>query len=238
MDRRPSASGAVPGRIGVLAAGAARPLAALVMNSGRLNPAGRERFHEYLSLWLIPPIAQPGGVSVMRRRESPWRRHRSRPIRRGSPAAWRGAPRRRPVSARPEDSPAAPPWNTLATNAPPGFRTVSAKANAVLGQRDDAQMVGRGMAGRGRRHVAEHEIGRAAERLADLAGGGGVGEIALQHRRAGDRVGRVQVDADDGAAPVRPARPRPASSRPAHSRDRRRGGRAPADESARRAGSA
>ena len=33
----PSATGAVPGRIGVLAAGAARPLAALVMNSGRLN---------------------------------------------------------------------------------------------------------------------------------------------------------------------------------------------------------
>src|SRR4051794_39413965 len=61
-------------------------------------------------------------------------------------------------------------------------------------------MIGGGMARRGRRHVAEHEVGRTAERLPDLIGGGGVGEVALQYGRAGGRVGRGQVDAAHGAA--------------------------------------
>ena len=173
---------------------------------------------------------------AMRRRGTPWRRHRSRPIRRGLPPAWRGAPRRIPASGSTSRAPSVPPWNTLATKAPPGLRIVPAKPKGVLGQRDDAQMVGRGMAGRRRRHVAQHHIGRAAERRADALGGGGIAEIAGQQgaRRPIGSVA-VEVDADDFAARVRRAAPRPGSSRRERSRDRRRAGRAPADESARRA---
>src|ERR1051326_5616151 len=81
------------------------------------------------------------------------------------------------------------------------------KSKGLLGQRDDAQMVGRGMAGRGRRHVAQDEIGGAAERRPDALGRGGVAEIALEQGRARDRVGCQQIDADHRAAVLAGADP-------------------------------
>jgi hypothetical protein len=69
-------------------------------------------------------------------------------------------------------------------------------------------VVGRRVAGRRRRHVAEHEVGRSAERGDDGSLDLGLAEIALDQHRAGDRLGRRQVDADDdAAAPDRVLRP-------------------------------
>ena len=58
-------------------------------------------------------------------------------------------------------------------------------------------MVGRGMAGRRGCHVAQHQIGGAAERGADLSYRFGVAEVALEERCAGQRIGLGQIDADD-----------------------------------------
>ena len=153
-----------------------------------------------------------------------------RRIRRGSPPAWRGAPRRKSRFSAASSAPSAPPWNTLATKAPPGLRTVAAKANAVLGQRDDAQMVGRGMAGRRRRHVAEHQVGRAAERASQLRPARPASRKSpgsTWRRRSGrSAAGRCRRPGPLGARRARPrsgvqppgAQPRSTTRRPGFSR--------------------
>ena len=170
-------------------------------------------------------------------RETPWRRHRSPPIRRGSPAAWRGA---RSAKARFSAASSVALGAALehlgdkgAARRQHGLR---AKAKAVLGQRDDAQMVGRGVAGRRRRHVAQHEIGRAAERRADRRQRLGVEEIAAaagsRRARIGRQRGRCRRRAPLGADALGRDL---ASSRPARSRDRRRACPAAAGGTGRRA---
>ncbi len=76
------------------------------------------------------------------------------------------------------------------------------KSKCVLGQGDNAQMVGRGVPRRRRRHVAQYEVGRAAERHANGIGGGGIAEIADEKARPGNRVGRVEVDTDHDGVPL------------------------------------
>src|SRR4029077_16604245 len=60
-------------------------------------------------------------------------------------------------------------------------------------------MGGWGVAGGRRRHVAQHEIGRSAQRGADLTGGGKVAEITGQQRSARHGGGLLQVDPDQRA---------------------------------------
>ena len=149
------------------------------------------------------------------------RRARSISLRLAGGLAWRTvakrALQRRPASARSE-----PPWNTLATKPPPGASTSSAKSSASLGQRHDAQMVGRGVPGGVGRHVGQHEVGLAAQQRRSRPACR-IGEVALQEVGAGDRIDRQQVDADHRAGAR--AAPPPGSSRPARRPGRPRGRR-------------
>ena len=69
----------------------------------------------------------------------------------------------------------------------------------VLGECHDAEMVGCGVAGCGGSHVAQHDIGRAAERGCDRCRRQRLADIAGEQGGAGDRSGIGEVDADNGA---------------------------------------
>src|SRR5205814_7323358 len=66
--------------------------------------------------------------------------------------------------------------------------------------------------------IAQHEIGRAAECGAAMVSDGGVAKIALQQGRAWDRIGRREVDPDDGAVALLGADPRRGDLAPAAGR--------------------
>ena len=76
-----------------------------------------------------------------------------------------------------------------------------------FGERHDAQMVGLRMAGRGRGHVAHHQIGGTPERGADAPRGFGSEKVQLEDFGPGDRLNRRQVDGEDKAPPFARAAP-------------------------------
>src|SRR5438105_908292 len=84
----------------------------------------------------------------------------------------------------------------------PGSADPRCEGEGVLGESDDAQVVGRGMAGRRRRHVAQHDVGEAAERLAGRRWDGGVANVAGENCGAQQRRGRGKIDADDNSVPA------------------------------------
>jgi hypothetical protein len=61
-------------------------------------------------------------------------------------------------------------------------------------------MVGRGVAARGRRHIAEHNIGKTAELGFDGRCDGGVVNIGAQNCGSGYWCGLGEIDPYDGAA--------------------------------------
>lgn len=84
---------------------------------------------------------------------------------------------------------------------PAGLEDLGRNRERGLGERDNSQMVGRGMAGRRRRHVAQNNIGEAPERLSDRRRDGRVVNIGAQNCGAGDRRGLGDVEPHDEAAP-------------------------------------
>ena len=65
-----------------------------------------------------------------------------------------------------------------------------------LGQGDDAQMIGRGMAGRVRCHVGEHEVSGTAHQRAQPCREIRIVEVALDDAGAGHRLDRQQIHPD------------------------------------------
>src|SRR5260370_15122295 len=73
---------------------------------------------------------------------------------------------------------------------------LACQGTSGVGQRPHAQMVGGGMARGGRRHVAQHRIGRAAQPRAQRFRSLRIEEILLQQQRAGNALGGERIDAD------------------------------------------
>ena len=93
-----------------------------------------------------------------------------------------------------------PPCSTLATSVPPGARTLGGEGQRRFRQRDDAQVIGGRVAGGGRRHVAEHHVGRPGQRLAERRRRPGVKEIVAHNDGARHRVHFGDVDGHHPAA--------------------------------------
>ena len=89
-----------------------------------------------------------GRLDAVRRGGSRWRPRRARCCPCGWPAAWRAAPWRNAASCASSSRRSVPPWKTLATKPPPGASTSRAKSSASSASADDAQVVGRVVAGR------------------------------------------------------------------------------------------
>jgi hypothetical protein len=82
----------------------------------------------------------------------------------------------------------------------PGFKNLRGDGECRLGERDNSQVVGRGVAGRRRRHVTQYDIGRAAEFGLDGRRDSCVLNIGPQDRGSGYRRGLSEIDPDDRAA--------------------------------------
>ena len=88
----------------------------------------------------------------------------------------------------------------LADEGAAGRQHLAGEPERRLQQRHDPQVVGAGVSGRGWRHVAEHDIGLARERVADQRRRRLVEEVGAQHLRPRDGPHFQQVEREHAAA--------------------------------------
>ena len=90
-----------------------------------------------------------------------------------------------------------PAGEHLGDERPAGPQHIDREGEAGLDQPHRPQVVGHLVAHRIRRHVAEDEVGVAAQRRADQVLGIVGEDVLLKDRHAGDRLDRQQIDRDD-----------------------------------------
>ena len=88
----------------------------------------------------------------------------------------------------------------LGNENPARFENFFGDGKGGLGERHDPQMVGRGVPGRGRRHVAQDDVGAAAERQFDRRSRLGIAQIHAQQASAGEWGRLGEVDAQHAPA--------------------------------------